>query len=148
MRAPGSLELSRVKSALFVRIRSLGDTVLFTPAVTNFKRACPDCRLSVIVDEASASLLENNPDIDEIITSPTDSRPDRVLRFLTRLLRRRFDLAIDSPLVASFPARCAVQLEPRPTTPVGKSGDIWTSSSTQLTCMRGYRGLDVPKAVG
>jgi len=95
VRALGSLELSRVKSALFVRIRSLGDTVLFTPAVTNFKRACPDCRLSVIVDEASASLLENNPDIDEIIISPTDSRPDRVLRFLTRLLRRRFDLAID-----------------------------------------------------
>ncbi|HUT02973.1 MAG TPA: glycosyltransferase family 9 protein [bacterium] len=95
MRAPGALEISRVKSALFVRIRSLGDTVLFTPAVTNFKRACPGCRLSVVVDEASASVLENNPDIDETIVSPTDNRPDHILKFLTKLLRSRFDLAID-----------------------------------------------------
>jgi len=89
------LNLAEINSALFIRIRSLGDTVLFTPTIENFRRACPEARLSVVVDQASASLLIGNPDIDEIIVSPSGNRPDRFLRFAQKLMRGRFDLAVD-----------------------------------------------------
>jgi len=89
------LNLADINSALFIRIRSLGDTVLFTPTIENFRRACPEARLSVVVDRASASVLADNPDIDEIIVSPSGNRPDHFLGFASKLLRHRFDLAVD-----------------------------------------------------
>ncbi len=95
MKVSVPLNLAKIKAALFIRIRSLGDTVLFTPTIENFRRACPQAWLSVVVDRASASVLADNPDIDEIIVSASGNRPDRFLSFASKLLRRRFDLAID-----------------------------------------------------
>ncbi|MCD6326590.1 glycosyltransferase family 9 protein [bacterium] len=95
MKRASRLRLSEIRSALFIRIKSLGDTVLFTPAIYNFKRACPHARLSVLVDEPSATAIAGNPDVDEIIISPSGSRPMATARFVFKLLLTRFDLAID-----------------------------------------------------
>jgi len=88
-------DLRDVRRAVFVRIRSLGDTVLFTPAIENFKLACPDASLSVIVDEASAQVLSGNPQIDETILPPKNGDPAGNFRFAWQLASRRFDLAVD-----------------------------------------------------
>lgn len=95
MKIPIPPKLADVRSALFIRIKSLGDAVLFTPTIANFKQACPEARLAVVVDEACASVLAGNTDIDEIIVWPSSNRPDRFLSFALRLVRRRFDLATD-----------------------------------------------------
>ncbi|MBN1593941.1 MAG: glycosyltransferase family 9 protein [Candidatus Coatesbacteria bacterium] len=89
------LPLEEIKSAVFIRIKSLGDTVLFTPVLANFKRACPWARLSVVVDKGSAAVLADNPEIDEIIISPTGGAPARFLRYVIALRRQRCDLAMD-----------------------------------------------------
>jgi ADP-heptose:LPS heptosyltransferase len=50
-----------------VRLRSLGDCVLTTPAIELLKRSRPDLRLAVVVEERFRGLFEHNPDVDEIL---------------------------------------------------------------------------------
>lgn len=50
-----------------VRLRSLGDCVLSTPALHLLKTYRPDLRLSVVAEPAFIPLFEENPDIDDII---------------------------------------------------------------------------------
>ncbi len=49
-----------------IRLRSLGDCVLTTPALALLKRLRPDLKITMIVEPRFASLFEHNPDVDEI----------------------------------------------------------------------------------
>jgi ADP-heptose:LPS heptosyltransferase len=50
-----------------VRLRSIGDIILLTPALQLLKAWRPDLRLSVMVESRFGGLLENNPDVEEIL---------------------------------------------------------------------------------
>jgi ADP-heptose:LPS heptosyltransferase len=50
-----------------VRLRSLGDCVLTTPALYLLKQYRPDLRVSVVAEGRFAALFEENPDVDDII---------------------------------------------------------------------------------
>ncbi len=49
-----------------IRLRSLGDCVLTTPALALLKAHRPDLLVRVVVEPRFAGVLEGNPDIDEI----------------------------------------------------------------------------------
>ena len=53
-----------------IRLRSLGDCVLTTPALEILKTARPDLRIAVVVEDRFAPIFEGNPDIDEILGPP------------------------------------------------------------------------------
>ena len=50
-----------------IRLRSLGDCVLTTPALELLKRSRPDLRVAVVVEERFRAVFEGNPDVDEIL---------------------------------------------------------------------------------
>jgi heptosyltransferase III len=50
-----------------VRFRSLGDCVLTTPAIDILRRARPDVRIAIVVEDRFRALFEDNPDVDEIL---------------------------------------------------------------------------------
>jgi heptosyltransferase-3 len=50
-----------------IRIRSLGDCVLSTPAIHILKEARPDLRCAVVVEDRFAPVFENHPDIDAVL---------------------------------------------------------------------------------
>lgn len=50
-----------------IRLRSLGDCVLSTPALHLLKLHRPDLSLGVVVEEPFASVFANNPDLDAIL---------------------------------------------------------------------------------
>jgi len=50
-----------------VRLRSMGDCILSTPAVSILKRARPDVSLAIVVEERFAAIFEGNPDVDIIL---------------------------------------------------------------------------------
>jgi len=50
-----------------IRLRSLGDCVLTTPALDILKRARPDLRVAVVVEDRFRAIFEDNPDIDDIL---------------------------------------------------------------------------------
>ena len=54
-------------AVVVVRLRSMGDTVLTTPALALLKTARPDLRLYVVLESVWKRLLEGNPDISGMI---------------------------------------------------------------------------------
>lgn len=50
-----------------VRLRSLGDCVLTTPALEILRRARPDVHIGVVVEERFGGVFEGNPDIAELL---------------------------------------------------------------------------------
>ena len=65
----GVLEtLARGARVLIIRLRSLGDSVLTTPALQLLKQARPDLRVAVMVEPRFAAIFEENPDVETILT--------------------------------------------------------------------------------
>lgn len=77
---------------LVLRLRSLGDTLLTTPALRALKAWRPDLEVSALVDPRSADLLAGNPDVAERVQFNPASGWWSVVRHLRR---RRFDLCIN-----------------------------------------------------
>jgi lipopolysaccharide heptosyltransferase II len=84
------------KRILISRLKFIGDVVLTTPVIRSVRNAYPDAFIAYMADAQAASLLEQNPCLNEII--PFDfGRPGwrEQPRVAALLRRRRFDLAID-----------------------------------------------------
>jgi ADP-heptose:LPS heptosyltransferase len=66
---PASLlpNLPQGSRILILRLRSLGDTVLLTPALAALHAWRPDLRLSVLLEPAFAPVLEGNPAVTETL---------------------------------------------------------------------------------
>lgn len=77
--------LPRASRVAVIRLRSLGDCVLTTPALALLRRARPDLRVSVVVEPRWRAAFEGNPDVDEILgpdlRSLRRARPDLCLNF-------------------------------------------------------------------
>ena len=50
-----------------IRLRSLGDCVLTTPAIALLKQARPDLRIAMVVEDAFAAVFAGNPDVESIL---------------------------------------------------------------------------------
>ncbi len=87
--------MTRRSRVLLVRLRSLGDTVLMTPALTVLKRN-PGTRVAVLLEAPFHEVLANNPDVDRIITIPR-GRSKLMTRSLAIRAARSFspDLTVD-----------------------------------------------------
>lgn len=52
---------------LIIRLRSLGDCVLTTPAIHILKRTRPDLRVAVMVEDRFADVFRGNPDVNAVL---------------------------------------------------------------------------------
>ena len=50
-----------------VRIRSMGDCILTTPALSIVKQSRPDVAIAIVVEKRFQALFEGNPDVSEIL---------------------------------------------------------------------------------
>ena len=66
-----------------LRLRSLGDCILTTPAISLLKAARPDLQLAIIVEDPFTAVFEANPDVHRIMPPSTTEialwRPELVL---------------------------------------------------------------------
>lgn len=82
------------QSILVIRMSGIGDVLWTTPMLANLRRAYPDAHIAYVVRTASAFVLENNPDVDELLLFEREELWWQ-LGFLRHLRRRHFDLSID-----------------------------------------------------
>jgi heptosyltransferase-1 len=92
---------------LLVRLSAIGDILFASPLVAALRRACPQAHIAWLVQPECRALLDQHPDLDEVIVCPMTHwrrlwqqrhvgaivRGLRALR--TVLHEQRFDLAID-----------------------------------------------------
>lgn len=111
---------------LVITLRRLGDVLLTTPLIRAIRRGFPQATLDVLVFRGSAPILEGNPDIDHVRTTPERPSAGETLA-LVRDLWRRYDLALstqagDRPtFFAWVAARRRIGVVP----PAGATGGWW-----------------------
>jgi ADP-heptose:LPS heptosyltransferase len=50
-----------------IRLRSMGDCILTTPALAILKQSRPDLSIGVVVEDRFAALMEGNPDVSDVL---------------------------------------------------------------------------------
>lgn len=90
-----------------IRLGAVGDVVRTLPAVSALRAAYPGAHLTWLVEQASASVLEGQPWLDEVLLFPRERLRDSLRRvrprvfaatlsaFLRELRERRFELVLD-----------------------------------------------------
>jgi len=94
MRTTRRLSPADCRRILIIKLSSIGDVVMATPAAEALRLALPDAYIAWAVEEKSKDILIGNPYLDEVIVWRRDS-----VRGLSELLRRlrsrKFDVSID-----------------------------------------------------
>ena len=89
-----------------IRLRSLGDCVLTTPGIALLKRARPDLRIAVVVEDAFAPVFAGNSDLESILPPSLSGisrwRPDLTLNLHGGSASVRLTLAARSRWRAGF----------------------------------------------
>lgn len=82
-------------SVVLVRLRSLGDSVLATPAFALLRQALPHASVHVVMDGNVAGVLEGQPDIDGVLALESDSGIRGKIDLLRRVRALRPAICID-----------------------------------------------------
>jgi predicted lipopolysaccharide heptosyltransferase III len=90
--APPRWEWGEVRRVLVVRLRSIGDTVLATPALHALRRFLPEAQIDVLLESWVAPVLDGAAEVGRVITVERGSAAAR-LRVARELRRRRYDVA-------------------------------------------------------
>jgi lipopolysaccharide heptosyltransferase II len=88
--------MSDTRRILLSRMKFIGDVVLTTPVIRAVRETYPDAFIAYLGDGQAVSLLERNPNLNEVI--PYDfSRPDiyEQPRMMLELRKRKFDVVVD-----------------------------------------------------
>ncbi|MBC7910456.1 MAG: lipopolysaccharide heptosyltransferase II [Pyrinomonadaceae bacterium] len=90
--APARWDWQSVRKVLVVRLRSIGDTVLATPALYALRRFLPEAQIDVLLEDWVAPLLAGFNDVDNVITVERKSAAGRA-RVARALRNARYDVA-------------------------------------------------------
>ncbi len=89
---PARWDWQHVRRVLVVRLRSIGDTVLATPALDSLRRFLPAARIDIVLEDWVAPLLDGFDAVDNIITIERGSLRSRTCA-ARRLRATRYDVA-------------------------------------------------------
>jgi len=90
--APARWDWREVRRVLVVRLRSIGDTVLSTPALYALRRFLPDAQIDVLLESWVAPVLEGFRAVNNIITTERGSTRSRA-QVIKRLRAAHYDVA-------------------------------------------------------
>lgn len=106
-----------VRRLLCVRLDSLGDVLMTTPAIRAFRESIPGCRVTLLTSPSGAAAAAHVPEVDDSIVFEAPwmktASPGPDLRLLAQLEARRFDAAVvftvysQSALPAAYLCRLA-----------------------------------------
>tara|TARA_R110002095_G_scaffold124862_3_gene108396 strand:- start:15 stop:1118 length:1104 start_codon:yes stop_codon:yes gene_type:complete len=83
------------KRICIIKPSALGDVVQTLPLLPVLRERFPDARISWVIRDSFANLLEGHPDLDEIIPFSRRSSVRYWWSFLKELKQRQFDLVLD-----------------------------------------------------
>src|SRR5439155_13131972 len=118
-RTDASLRWERAAKLLCVRLDSIGDVLMTTPAIRALKESRADRSITLLTSSAGAAIARLVPEIDDVViydapwVKSPDARPIDDLAIIEHLREQRFDAAViftvysQSPLPAAYLCRLA-----------------------------------------
>lgn len=85
---------NEARRVLVVRLRSIGDAVLTTPALIALRRFLPDAQIDVLLEDWVAPVLDGFDRVDNVLTVERGDIKDR-LRTMAKLRTRGYDVAFN-----------------------------------------------------
>lgn len=92
--APPRWDWQAVRRVLVVRLRSIGDTVLATPALQALRRFLPEAQIDILLEDWVAPVLEGFQDVDRIVTVKRGDIRERA-RVAKELRSQHYDVAFN-----------------------------------------------------
>jgi lipopolysaccharide heptosyltransferase II len=87
-----SIDWTKVKRVLVVKLRSIGDTVLSTPSLIALRRFLPDTEIDILLEDWVAPVLDGFEGVNVIAVGP---RAGERFRAAAQLRRRQYDIAFN-----------------------------------------------------
>lgn len=85
-----------MKRILVIQTAFLGDVILATPVVSELKRIFPAAEIDILVKKGNESLLQNNPNLNYVVTFDKSNGKYRAIKRLIKQIRsRKYDLVIN-----------------------------------------------------
>jgi heptosyltransferase-2 len=85
-----------VNRILIIQTAFLGDVILATPIMSELKRLFPTAEIDVLLKKGNETLLQNNPNLNYIITFDKSNGKYRSIKRLIKQIRsRKYDLVIN-----------------------------------------------------
>jgi len=90
-------DLDKIKKILIISISGMGTTILFSSLLDSIKKQIPNAKIIFLVgSKYTRNFLQNNPNIDEIITWDFfKSGKISTIKFLLGLRKEKFDLSVN-----------------------------------------------------
>ncbi|WP_321333839.1 glycosyltransferase family 9 protein [uncultured Bacteroides sp.] len=89
----------KINKILVIRFRRVGDSVLSIAICSNLRKSFPNAQIDYVLDENIASLYENHPDIDNVITfnnEENDNFWEYILKVHKLVKNTKYDVIIDT----------------------------------------------------
>ena len=83
------------RRVLCIKLKHIGDVLLMTPTIRAIRQAWPPCRIAALVRRGAEGVLEENPDLDAILTLDRGARFSGAWRALRAVRRFAPDLVLD-----------------------------------------------------
>jgi lipopolysaccharide heptosyltransferase II len=88
---PARWDWSSVRKVLVIRLRSIGDTVLTTPALLSLRRFLPQAKIHVLLEDWVAPVLDGSSLVDRVVSIPRHGNSARA-RVARELHRTSYDV--------------------------------------------------------
>ena len=92
---PKRIKNSDVKKIMLIKLERIGDLVLSTPAIREIRKRFPESHISIIVNPYTKDIVDDLPDVDEVLVYDKNADFKDKFFFIKFLRRYKFDLAID-----------------------------------------------------
>ncbi|MFH1073470.1 MAG: glycosyltransferase family 9 protein [Candidatus Firestonebacteria bacterium] len=89
-----SFKPEEIKRILFVRLRFIGDVIISTSVISDLRKKYPNIKLDYLAEKMPLKMLENNPDINELV----EAEKGNIIVFIKTILKirkKRYDAVID-----------------------------------------------------
>jgi predicted lipopolysaccharide heptosyltransferase III len=155
---PARWDWSETRRVLVARLRSIGDTVLATPALQALRRFLPHAQIDILLESWVAPVLQGSTDVDRVITVERGSAKAR-LKVAWELRQNKYDVAYNlhggttaTLLMRASGARRRVgfdsyQYQNLLTDAAPPSSELWqrspTHSAEQQLALIGWTGVPV-----
>lgn len=90
-----SIETQTIKKILMIRLSSIGDVLLTTPAIRLLKKKFPESRIDFVIKKEFAELLMHNPGIHRLLIFDKQDKSHSISKIRKQIRNEKYDLIID-----------------------------------------------------